>query len=484
MAGCGRININPANSTVLEDRRLHREFYSSVHQARVKDLHLEQGTVTIQFLSGGDPRVVAIPLMGFSAPPKEGDADKNYVRFSWGVYLPQIDDILLVGFDPQGKPYCLGYSFIDFAVMKRFDDATEDRGGIGWGDASGKRLRPGDWSFKSARQCAFYMGDRISLTAGPHAIVLDKPNGEVKIQSDLVHQRYGSCSESRSGSAKRILVPGVDTSEGYVYDTMFASVAQEHTHYVRRGSLTAPTPDGFLMVRTSEGEVVDDLTAQVVPPATFSPDLAVALTGTGVRILREVMDDAAGTMPMWMELVDNLGNWGLSAKTAVGLQWFTPASTWTIQNNMVNWTTSATYALNVAGSYTAIIGGTALMNVTGTFDLISAAAMSLTAPSIALKSASILLGASPCTMSCAGGPLTLDSPLMLLGIGAFEPLIKGLTFTDALTAYLTACSTAFTAIAGIPLLAPAAAQFTALATAAGALSVALNGVLSTKSMTL
>jgi hypothetical protein len=238
------------------------------------------------------------------------------------------------------------------------------------------------------------------------------------------------------------------------------------------------------MVRTSEGEVIDDLTVQVAPPSVFSPDLAVALTGTGVRILREVMDDATGMVPMWMELVDNLGNWGMSAKTAIGLQWFTPASTWTVLNNMVTWTTTAKYDLTVGADYSVTVGGKVAVTAGGTLDLMAGAAMSLTATSIALKAASILLGASPCVMSCAGGPLTWDSPLMLLGIGASEPLIKGTTFNAALTVYLAACSTAFTAIAAVPFLAPAATQFTALAAAAGALSGALAGALSTKSMTL
>jgi len=422
-------------------------------------------------------------------PAKANDSDKNYLRASWGVYFPQVGDVLKVGFSVSGQAYTLGYDTIDFSVFERFDTATEPTGGIGWGDASGKRLRPGDWSFKSARGCAFYMGDRISLTAGPHSITLDKPQNEVRIQSDLIHQRYGGASESRSGSVKRLLTP-VDTSEMPVYDVVFGSVAQEHTHYVKRA--TIPFPAGQVMVRTSEGEVVDDLTAQIVPPATFSPDLAVALTGTGVRILREVMDDAKGVVPMWMELVDNLGNWGMSAKTAIGLQWFTPASTWTVLNNMVSWTTAAKYDLIVGADYSVTVGGKmsftvgglAEMTAGGVLNLTAAAAMTLKAASIALAAPSISLGASPCVMSCAGGPLTLDSPLMLLGIAASEPLIKGTMFKAALDGYLTACSLAFTALAGLPLLAPATAQFTALATAAGVLSAALSGTLSTKSMTL
>ena len=81
---------------------------------------------------------------------------------------------------------------------------------------------------------------------------------------------------------------------------------------------------------------------------------------------------------------------------------------------------------------------------------------------------------------------SLDSGLSIdaARIGASEPLIKGTTFNAALAAYLAASSTAFTALAAIPVFLPGTAQFTALAAAATALAAALSGSLSTKSMTL
>ena len=449
MSGNGRVNSNPSTSSILEDRRLHREFYSSIHKTRVTDLHLEKGTVTVKFVDGGDAREVPIPLVGYSLPPKNSDTDKNYLRASWGVYFPQVGDILLVGFNPSGGAYALGYHTLNFENLNLLDSATEETGGIGWGDASGKRLRPGDWSFKSARGCAFYMGDRTSLTAGSHSIVLDKPQSEVRIQSELVHHRYGDSSESRLGATRRILVPGVDTTASYVYDPITASVAQEHTHYVRRNSLTAPTPDGLVMVRTSEGQVIDDTTLQVAPPSVFAPELATALKGTGVRVLRRTYDDASGMIPLWTELVDNLGNWGMSSTTALGFQWFTPASTWTVLNNIVSWNTVSKYDLGVGLDYSITVGGKMSVKVGGLFEL----------------------GAS----------------LIRLGLGASEPLIKGTAFATAMSSYLTTSASTFTALAtacGAPPLTPLATSFTALATAAGALSASLNGMLSTMTMTL
>jgi len=503
----GRSNMNPSTSPILEERRLYREFYSTIHMVRVKDLHLERGTVSVEFLKGGGhPRPeVPIPLAGWSFPPKQSDTDKNYLRSSWGVYLPQIGDTLLVGFDAMGNAFSLSYHTIDFSAFKRYDDANEERGGIGWGDASGKRLRPGDWSFKSARNCALYLGDRASLTAGPHSVTLDKPNGEVRIQSDLVHTRYGDSSEIRAGSARRILVPGVDSQESYIYDLVTpgaGNVGQEHTNYIRRASLTSVDQNGLLMVRTSEGQVVDDTTKQIVGPQVFSPDLSVAMTGTATRVLRRTFDDATGQVALWTELVDNLGNYGVSAPLVTGFQWFTPVSTWTVLNTSTSWTSTGTYDLTVGGSYSLNVGGDygvavgglgditvgGLLGLTagGVMDLTSAGAMTLTAPSISLASGSISLGASPAVVTCLGN-LTFEAPLLQLGTGAVEPLIKGTTFNTALTAYLTLTATTFQALStatSSPPLTPLSVPFQTLATAAQTLLSALSGTLSTKSMTL
>jgi len=85
----GRRNANPSTSTVLEERRLHREYYSTVHEVRVDDVQVESGEVSVKFLRGGNPRTVQFPILGFSVPPQLSPDDKNYLRASWGVYFPQ-----------------------------------------------------------------------------------------------------------------------------------------------------------------------------------------------------------------------------------------------------------------------------------------------------------------------------------------------------------------------------------------------------------
>jgi len=501
----GRSNANPNSSPSLRGRARHNAFYSSLHRVRVTDLHIERGTVEVTPLSGGTPYEVLMPLVGLSIPPPQTSEDNNFARSSWGVYYPQVDDILVVGFDTLGFPMALGFSAVDFNVMKRRDDALDERGGIGWADASGKRLQPGDVSFRSARNSSIYLGDRARLGSGPHSITLDKPNGETVIQSDIVHTRYGAAGEKREGSARRILVPGVDTQESYIYG-IFGTVAQEHTNYVRRGAITAPGGQ-LLMVQESRGEIIDDLTGLIMVPATSYPDLAVALAGTGARKLTTVKDDGAGVVDMYVEVVDNLGNRGISAKTALGFQWFTPAATWTILNNLVNWTTSSTYSLT-AGASMSLTAGTALTASAGaalsltagaaltatagaTMGLTATGAMTLTAPSITLASGVLNLGASPVVATAkdaltfnatdltmvataamelvATGEIGIDTAAKLVliaatqidigapivnlgGAAATEFLVKGTTFITELTTFMTALNTFFAAFAADPAL--------------------------------
>ncbi len=504
----GRSNANPQTSFTLRGRARHNAFYSSLHRVRVTDLHIQRGTVEVSPLSGGTPYEVLMPLVGLSIPPPRNTEDNNFARASWGVYYPQVDDILIVGFHTLGFPMALGFSAVDFNVMKRRDDALDDRGGIGWADASGKRLQQGHISFRSKDKAALYLGNRAVLSQGPQSITLESiPSNEMTLQADLIHSRYGVAGEIRAGSAKRILVPGVDAQENYVPSLLSPPApAQEYTNYVRRGAPTAPGGQ-VLMVQESRGEVIDDLKRIVMVPASVYPDLAIALTGPFARKLDAVKDDASGLVDMYAEVIDNLGNWGVTAKTALGFQWFTPAATWTILNNLVNWTTST--SLNVtAGTTLALTAGSALTATAGaamsltagaaltatagaTMGLTAAGAMTLTAPSIKLATGALMLGASPVVVTAkdvltfnasdlsmiataamdlaATGEIgintaaklamiaaisaDIEAPLVNLGgAAATEFLVKGTTFITELNTFMTALNTFFAAFAADPAL--------------------------------
>lgn len=504
----GRTNSNPNSSPVLRGRARHNSFYSSLHRVRVTDLHIERGTVEVKPISGGTPYEVVIPLAGVSIPPQLSQNDNNFARASWGVYFPQENDILIIGFDTLGFPLALGYSIIDFNVLKRRDDELDDRGGIGWADASGKRLRGGHVSFRSKDKAALYLGNRAVLSQGAQSITLESfPSNEMNIQADLIRHRYGMRGEIREGSAKRILVPGVDTQESYIPSLLNPPApAQEYTNYVRRGAPGLPGSEA-LMVHESAGEVIDDNLNIPMVPATAYPDLAIALTGPFARKLTAVKDDASGLVDMYAEVIDSLGNWGVTAKTAIGFQWFTPAATWTINNNLVNWTTTTTLnitggtniALNAGAAFTASAGaamslsaGAAFTATAGaTMALTATGAMTLTAPSITLASGVLNLGASPVVVTAtdaltfnatdldmiasaamelaatgeigintaaklvllAATQADIEAPVVNLGgAAATEFLVKGTTFITELNTFMTALNTFFAAFAADPAL--------------------------------
>jgi len=446
----GRINAS-GKSSILDERRLNKAFYSSIHRCKVNDVNFSNGTMAVEFLDGGSylPNV-PLPLMGFSFPPK-GDPesaakDQNFRKTAWGVYYPQEGDITLIGFDALGAPYSLGYYSFDFGAMDRADEANEDRGGIGWGNASGKRLKPGDWHFKSGRNCFLYLGDRARIASGPHSITLDKntTNSEISIQTDHLHTWYGNASEKREGTARRLLVPGVDSIESPV-DGLFGTPAQECTNYVKRSSLTAV--GGLLMVHDSLGEVVDDDTKQVMVPSVAYPELT-SLVGTSVRAYRAIKDDATGVIDLYTEVVDNLGNRGFSAKTATGFQWFTPLAMWDIANLSTSWT------------------------VTSTFDLTVGVSASISAAANLKLEGKVLAS------------LVSDVAVRLGSEGATEFLLKGTSFVSQLSTFLTGLGLFVGAIQGdtglkavAPATVAAAGTFVPILTAFG---LSLSSMLSVK----
>ncbi len=439
---------------------MHSGFFSAIHRAQVTDVHVDSGTVSV-LVEGTDVNIpdMLMPLMSLSVPPKPVDKDgvmdasfDNGALASWGRYIPQEGDMLLIGFDTNGEAYALGYHAVYYKGLDVKDSAKEDRGGIGWGASSGIRLEPGDFDFYSRRNSRLMLTDKAQLSSGPHSLILNKPRGDATLSSDLVITKGGEASEDRHGAVKRFLL-ATDSDETYIYG-IFGSIAQESTDVVRRG-LTG-VPNGVEMVRESKGEVIDETSFLPMVPATSYPDLST-MTGTGTRRLTSVKDDTSGITEMHLDLIDNLGNRGVSAKTAVAFQWFTPASTWTVLNAVTDWTSSGKVGIS-AGAELELVSGAAMdISVVGNLNITSEINATIEAVQLALGSAT-----------------------------ASEYLVKGTTFIPALTTLFTTAGTTFStmATASVGPLSGYAASFTALATAFSTLATQLNGMLSTKVKTV
>jgi hypothetical protein len=400
--------------TKMEDAE---KFLSRIHRARVTDVHVDKGTVDVDFEDTPYRTEVDFPLLGLSMPPKMSESDSNGGRSSWGRYIPQEGDVLIIGFTSNATPYAIGYSAVFYEGFNAKDIAAESRGGIGWGLTSAKRMKPGDWDFKSARRSGLYLGDKARLYSGPHSILVNKSTGDITTKSDLIYDQYGSSSESRRGSARRKIIP-VDPSETSIYN-LTLQVAQESTDVVYSGF------PKLELTRRSMGDVVDESIFQVMPST---------LGGTVIRMLKSVKDPT-GFIDLYAEKVDDLGNYGVEAPTALMFQWLTPASTWSITNTATTITSTANFGV--------------------------------TSPTITLTAATSMI---------------LDSiSIQLGGAVAVEPLVKGTTFKTALSAFLTAVQSATSAVGSAP---QNAAALTAIGVAAVGLKSALDGILSTKVKTL
>ncbi len=404
--------INRNKNAALLRRDQHKAFMFGLHRARVTDVNVDGGTIRVLLEDMPYSANIVIPLIGLSMPPQNDSSDKNELRASWGRYIPQVGDLLTVGFGANGELYSLGFHAVYYGGFDKKDEGRESKGGIGWGKSSGKRLKPGDWDFKSARGSSFYMGDKTRLTSGPHSIELNKNSGEVAVTSSLIIDRYGS-SESRKGEARRRIFP-IDASETSLYNS-FGVVAQESIDIVKRGF------PQIEMTRTSMGDVIDE--DLMIP-------MISTLGGNFIRRLTSVKDPA-GLTDFYSSKVDDIGNYGVEAPTALMFKWVTPLSTWDISNNIT------------------IINSTTSYNVTSSIINLSATAQAV------IDSKNVQLG----------------------GSGAVEFLVKGTTYMGAFNAFLTAIEVA-TKVVGSS--AQNAAALTAIGVAATSLKSSLINVLSTK----
>ena len=440
----GRLRTTPGFHERM--RNQHRAFFSSIHRATVIDTSsaVTKGTVDAQ-IEGSDVTLADMlaPLMSFSIPPKgklpTGDlntADDNGASAAWGRYIPQVGDVLLVGFDTNGEPYALGYHATFFGAMDIKDKQASARGGIGWGVESDVKLKPGDWDFMSKRNARLMLTDKAQLSSGPHSLTLDQSAGAATLTSTLAVTQYGEASKELQGSVRRFILP-TDTTETEIYG-IFGSIAQESTNIVKRGSLVVP--GGIEMARTSVGEVIDELTFLPMVPAVTYPALN-KLVGTGTRFLRSVKDPL-GTTEFFTELVDDLGNYGLSATTATACQWTTPLATWTVLNASTDWTSSTGFSVTTLGA----------------LDLTAATGFSVTAATATITATQVALGA--------------DTALS-------EYLIKGTKLIPALQAFFAIVAAQTSATDPVSTMAVVKATGAAVAAVLPILSAALSATTKT-----
>lgn len=313
--------IVPSARSFDKRNREHKALFSAIHRARVYEVSITDGTISVQLESLGYSDKITMPLLGLSAPPDKGSQAPNadFRAASWGRYIPQIGDLIYVGFDMNGSMYSLGYASIFYQGFDIGEKREASDGGISWGEESEKRLKPGDWDFKSSRGACFYLGGQAKLSSGQNSISLNRDTGDIIINTPLLDEQIGF-SNFRYGAVRRFVLP-TDTSESYLYTNRAGSIAQEATLSVRW--LGAPT--GVDLAYWSIGDVVDDSLG------------AYALKLSGATVPQPVRryfysHDFTGYIKTYEEEVDSGGNFLVKASSATDFSWSTPLASWDITN--------------------------------------------------------------------------------------------------------------------------------------------------------
>lgn len=391
----------PASGS-FTSRDKHSELYfNRVHRVKVTEVIVDKGLIKV-----GSPvdEYVAIPLLGLSTPPSsENPQEANFNASSWGRYIPQVGDVVIVAYGTNGRPYTLGYSTTYYEGFEVGDLLNEETGGIGWGTVSEKGLKPGDWDFRSSRGCQFYMGDRTTWNSGTCSISMIQSDQEMTLNSSLINQKAGQ-SIIRYGNARRLVLP-TDFEESYIYAPLerTATVAQEFSIDMRWNN---GLPEGASLAYFGMGDVIDDLTKTSRISSNVFP----------VRMYFSATDQT-GLIESYVESVDSLGNYDVTTNTAISFKWLSPLAAWDITN--LSTSVTCTESFNVAAGLQISMDALAELSLTGS---ISA---------------------------------TLDSSVIVkLGANAVSPVLRGTDVVNAITVFnsvmIPLATTAATAATPIP----------------------------------
>lgn len=379
--------------------RQTRSLFSTIHEAQIKEVHLDAGTVSLVFVDIGLAAEAEIPMVAMSAPPAQNGEDSvsAFSRAAWGRYVPQVGDVVRVGFSSNGKVFILSYSSMVFPLFDVADKAKESRGGIGWGEASGKELKPGDWEFKSSRGSFFDLTNKVKMSSGGLSLTLDKPANEI-VQSASLSRSIAGNSYCNLGEVRRFVLP-TDQEKSNIFSTRPTvgiipfDVAKEFNVSVRWAG-NIPSANGTELASMSIGDVVDD--------SLPVPILMMSSGGGNVRFYRNVQN-MTGFVSALSEKIDDLGNYEVSSLLGTMFTWTTPLAMWDITNLSTAFVSSTSFdvtspTINFTGMVNlgssspvdAVLKGTSFVN--GLTNLLTD--LNVTLVTIGSEAATAVLGSS------------------------------------------------------------------------------------------
>jgi hypothetical protein len=233
------------------DQYRPEDWMGRIQRGTITSVDPDNGVVTVEMESTPGTRTgVTIPLHFFSFDPA------NPLSAAWMRYMPQLNDVVKIGFDSNGTTRIVGYDTPSYSDVNTMSANTN----FGW-----TTLQPGEWDLKSVGN-AFVKGDRtglLYLAGGTQSIGISKQNREIDIKTNTLKTSSGA-SNFRSGVVKRspvqfqqeveakagVGVPPVQTAANAVLQNLVEST-------IDLQSSTALIPFGLPVAFGSIGNVMD-----------------------------------------------------------------------------------------------------------------------------------------------------------------------------------------------------------------------------------
>lgn len=279
--------------------RNETQYHNRVLIGQIINVRTNEGLITVRVTTGATYKMV-IPLLGLSGPVVDanGDTVRTAARASWMRYMPQVHDIVKVGFGPDNRPEVVGYgtwgdlesepgprgNLGGYANLSTLRDANPSVGMDTFID-----LKPGEWDMRSSGNAYIY-GSRFGaliLAGGGVTLQLLKDQSELDSRAGL-YKLESVGSVLRFGDTKRQSPTGFQ-------ETIPTGAAKEFD--LKISKTVAPAIDNNYF-RMRAGDIWDDTGTTTL----------ISDAGSNIRFREEVFAGTPLTTTSYLREVDSAGN--------------------------------------------------------------------------------------------------------------------------------------------------------------------------------
>jgi len=375
-------------------------YFNRLVHGQLKTPDTANGKAQVDFREICGTRQVTVPTLWFSADGRTS---------AWGRYMPMGGELVHLGQRNDGTPVILSY---DATATKDgspgWSEITEaQKDGKTPGFQNWRELKRGEFDFKSSGDAYIHGSNAgvLSLYGGQAFIKCEKNAYRISSKAATYRSISNTC-EMRYGNVYRKLTP-VDADEVAVPPGGTLQEFLVDINQMLPGGIAAPQSKAKLHF------------GNILMPISNIPELSTK-TGAPLRG-RITIGDVANALPVFTLEIDQIGNvvWNQGPTGIMGLDM-----------TMMKWNV-------LVGTQTTITSTATLDTISPKTTLTAAATFDVISPIQTFTGTSIMLG----------------------GVAAIEPLLKGITYTTnlgvlygQLSASLAAIAASLTAAGGDPVL--------------------------------